>query len=40
MYRFLVRGVEKVKAVVLWYAITHNVACGMRLRAQMAAAAA
>lgn len=29
----LVRGVRKVKAVALWFAIAHNLACGMRLRA-------
>jgi transposase len=34
MIRLLVRGLRKVKAVALWFAIAHNVACGMRLRAQ------
>src|SRR5215468_11365646 len=29
-----VRGLRKVKAVALWLAIAHNLACGMRLRAQ------
>jgi len=33
LIRLLVRGVRKVKAVALWFAIAHNVACGMRLRA-------
>jgi transposase len=31
--RLLVRGLRKVKAVALWFAIAHNVACGLRLRA-------
>jgi transposase len=34
LIRLLVRGLRKVKAVALWFAIAHNVACGMRLRAQ------
>ena len=34
LLRFLVRGVEKVKAVALWFAVAHNVACGLRLRAE------
>lgn len=29
--RFLVRGIDKVKAVALWYALAHNMACGWRL---------
>jgi hypothetical protein len=29
--RFLVRGTDKVKAVVLWHALAHNMACGWRL---------
>ena len=33
LIRLLVRGLRKVKAVALWFAIAHNVACGMRLRA-------
>jgi transposase len=33
LLRLLVRGLEKVKAVALWFAIAHNVACGLRLRA-------
>src|SRR5262249_1859306 len=33
LIRLLVRGLRKVQAVALWFAIAHNVACGMRLRA-------
>jgi transposase len=33
LLRFLVRGLEKVMAVVLWFAVAHNLACGIRLRA-------
>jgi transposase len=33
LIRLLVRGLRKVKAVALWFAIAHNLACGMRLRA-------
>ena len=33
MLRFLVRGLAKVKAVALWFAVAHNLACGIRLRA-------
>jgi transposase len=33
LVRLLVRGLRKVKAVALWFAIAHNVACGLRLRA-------
>ena len=29
--RFLVRGMDKVKAVALWHALAHNMACGWRL---------
>jgi transposase len=36
LLRLLVRGVEKVKSVALWFAIAHNVACGWRLRLQSA----
>lgn len=28
---FLARGLEKVKAVALWYALAHNMACSWRL---------
>jgi transposase len=37
LYRLLVRGLEKVKAVALWFAVAHNLACGTRLRAQATA---
>jgi transposase len=33
LVRLLVRGVEKVQAVARWFAVAHNVACGVRLRA-------
>jgi transposase len=36
LVRLLVRGVKKVKAIALWYAIAHNLVCGVRLRAQAA----
>jgi transposase len=32
LVRLLVRGLRKVKAIALWYAIAHNVVCGLRLR--------
>jgi hypothetical protein len=38
LVRLLVRGLRKVKAVALWLAIAHNLACGMRLRATAALA--
>lgn len=31
--RFLVRGLQKVKAAALWYALAHNMACTWRLAA-------
>src|SRR5215207_1175678 len=34
LVRLLVRGLRKVKAVALWFAIAHNLACGRRLRAR------
>lgn len=34
LVRLLVRGVAKVKAVAMWFAVAHNVACGARLRAE------
>jgi len=34
LIRLLVRGLRKVTAVALWFAIAHNLACGIRLRAQ------
>ena len=37
LQRFLVRGLEKVKAVVLWYAVAHNLFRGEALRAELAA---
>jgi transposase len=33
LIRLLVRGLRKVTAVALWFAIAHNAACGLRLRA-------
>jgi transposase len=39
LVRLLVRGLRKVKAVALWFAIAHNVACGARLCAAKAALA-
>jgi transposase len=36
LVRLLVRGLRKVKAIALWYAIAHNVVCGVRLRARAA----
>jgi transposase len=32
LWRLLVRGARKVKAVALWFAIAHNLVCGLRLR--------
>ena len=29
--KFIVRGIDKVKAVALWHALAHNMACGWRL---------
>jgi hypothetical protein len=29
--RLMVRGTDKVKAIALWHALTHNMACGWRL---------
>ena len=34
LLRLLVRGLRKVKAIALWFAIAHNVVCGARLRAR------
>jgi hypothetical protein len=31
--RFIVRGIDKVKAVALWHALAHNMACSWRLAA-------
>ena len=33
LVRLLVRGLRKVRAVALWFAIAHNLVCGARLRA-------
>ena len=37
--QFVVRGLSKVKAVAMWFAVAHNVACGARLRAERLAMA-
>ncbi len=37
LIRLLVRGLEKVKAVALWFAIAHNLARGISLRARATA---
>jgi transposase len=37
LVRLLVRGRDKVKAIALWFAIAHNVVCGLRLGAAAAA---
>jgi transposase len=39
LVRLLVRGLRKVRAVALWFAIAHNVVCAARLRAAKAAMA-
>ncbi len=31
--RFLVRGIDKAKAVATWHALAHNMACTWRLAA-------
>ena len=36
LIRLLVRGLEKVKAIALWYALAHNLMCIMRPRAAVA----
>ena len=33
--QLLVRGLAKVKAIVLWYAVAHNVARALSLRATL-----
>jgi transposase len=38
LVRLLVRGLAKVKAVALWYALAHNLIRGLRLRAEAALA--
>lgn len=40
LYQFLVRGLEKVKSVVLWYVLVHNLFRWVALRAEQAKAAA
>jgi hypothetical protein len=39
LVRLFVRGLRKVKAVALWFAIAHNIVRGVRLRAVKAALA-
>jgi transposase len=39
LLRLLVRGLQKVKAVALWFALAHNLACAMRLQARFGTAA-
>jgi transposase len=36
LVQLLVRGQQKVKAIALWFAIAHNVVCGLRLRLKVA----
>ena len=36
LWQFTVRGLEKVKTVVLWYVLTHNLFRMVALRAQQA----
>ena len=31
MTKFVVRGLEKIKAIALWFALAHNMMCGWRL---------
>jgi len=38
LLRLLVRGLRKALAVALWYALAHNLACGLRPRAAVAVA--
>ncbi len=40
LYQFVVRGLQKVKAVVLWYVLVHNLFRWVALRAEPAKAAA
>jgi len=40
LYQFVVRGLRKVKAIVLWYVLVHNLFRWVALRAQPAKAAA
>ena len=40
LYQFVVRGLAKVKTVVLWYVLVHNLFRMVALRAERASAAA
>jgi len=40
LQQFLVRGLERVKSVILWYVLTHNLFRMVALRAKRATAAA
>jgi len=40
MQQFLVRGLQKIRAVVLWFALAHNLVCAAALRRQAAVAIA
>jgi transposase len=40
LYQFVVRGLQKVKSVVLWYVLVHNLFRWVALRAEQAKAAA
>jgi hypothetical protein len=40
LWRLVVRGVGKVKSLILWWAVAHNVVCGARLRAGLGGLAA
>ena len=35
MWQFLVRGLQKIKAVVLWFALAHNLVRAAFLRRQV-----
>jgi transposase len=39
LYRLLVRGIRKARAVLLWYALAHNLLQGLNLRLKMQAQA-
>jgi hypothetical protein len=39
LYQFLVRGLRKIKAVALWFALAHNLVRAAALRVRLAAAA-
>jgi hypothetical protein len=40
LWRFLVRGLKKARAVLLWYVLAHNLMQGMNLRFQRQMASA